>query len=177
MLLDTVKTPFFGADGQASGVVGISRDVTERKRFEQRLADSEARYRALSELLPQMVWTATADGALDYTNDWVIEYFGCGAEQLAGAGWQKYVHPEDLPAVSACWRQAVESGSVYEAELRLRHHSGRYFYHLARAVPHRDSQAQSRSGTVAAPTFPSARKPRSGWSYRPGYFRKRTKPS
>ncbi|BBL59037.1 EAL domain-containing protein [Methylomonas koyamae] len=140
VLLDTVKTPFFGADGQASGVVGISRDVTERKRFEQRLADSEARYRALSELLPQMVWTATADGALDYTNDWVIEYFGCGAEQLAGAGWQKYVHPEDLPAVSACWRQAVESGSVYEAELRLRHHSGRYFYHLARAVPHRDSQ-------------------------------------
>jgi PAS domain S-box-containing protein len=75
-------------DGQGTPMqlVGIVEDITERKRAEERL-------RFLAESIPQMVWTATPDGMLDYVNRQGAEYFGVPQEALHGAGWLLGVHP------------------------------------------------------------------------------------
>ena len=88
-----------------------------------------------ADLLPLQVWTARPDGQLDWVNRRVVEYFGCPPGEVLGAGWQKQVHPEDLPAVLERWSAALRSGEPYEVGFRLRRADGRYRTHIARAVP------------------------------------------
>jgi len=96
----------------------------------------ERRYRVLADMLPIQVWTARPDGALDYVNQRVLEYFDRSLDEMLGAGWQDVVHPEDLPAVVARWTHALQTGQPYEVEFRLRRSDGSFRWHqgLARAV-------------------------------------------
>ena len=93
---------------------------------------------ALSEAIPQQVWTATADGALDFVNQRVLTYFASTQEQVLGAGWQAFIHADDLPATGAKWRHSLTTGEDYEVEFRLKRHDGVYRWHLARARPAHD---------------------------------------
>ena len=114
---------------------------------EQELADlrreSEERYRFLAEAQPDQIWTATPNGALDYVNQRVLDYFASTFADVVASGWVNVVHPEDLPRMVERWRQALETGEPYENELRLRRASDEsYRWHLARAVPMRNRQGE-----------------------------------
>jgi len=112
----------------------------ERKRTELGIRESEARYRFLADFLPVQVWTARPDGALDYVNQRALDYFGSRFEDTIGAGWTRFVHPEDLPPSIAIWTHSLGSGAPYEQELRLRERaSGEYRWHIVRALPLRDA--------------------------------------
>ncbi|MCA1816566.1 MAG: PAS domain-containing sensor histidine kinase [Acidobacteria bacterium] len=100
---------------------------------------TERHYRFLAETIPQQVWTARADGALDYVNRRALEYFGVAEPALAGWGWQRVVHPDDLAPALGHWRQSLATGETFETEFRLRGADGEYRWHLARALPMRDS--------------------------------------
>ena len=73
----------------------------------------------LNEAIPQQVWTARPDGSLDYVNQRVLEYFGCSFEEIIGQGWQRFLHPDDLPGCLERWDKARESNQPYEIEFRL----------------------------------------------------------
>ena len=102
--------------------------------------ESERYYRFLAEAIPQQIWTATPDGALDYLNRQVIEYFARDADKLMGSGWQQVVHPDDLPEALERWAHSLATGETYDVEFRLRRASdGEYRWHLGRALPMRDA--------------------------------------
>lgn len=136
------------------GVVVTFRDISDQQRVEEQalrlkgerearaeaegareaLRASEARYRFLAEAIPVQIWTADADGKLDYVTKRVSEYFGVPEEQVLRDGWQEIVHPDDLPGVGARWMHSVSTGEPYEVEFRLRGATGVYRWHLARAL-------------------------------------------
>ena len=130
----------YDAAGQPIRMVGVVQDVTERLRIERALEKSEAQFGTLAQNLPVQVWTARADGELDWFNDQVYAFGGVARGTLDGEGWTAMVHPDDLPAALARWRDALADGTVYETEFRLRDGEGTYRWHLARALPLTDSR-------------------------------------
>lgn len=123
----------------AGGLSIYFRDVSREKAAELAVRASEERYRFLADAIPQQVWTAGADGQLDYVNRVVTEYFRRSAEAVIGDGWQAVVHPEDLPRVVENWVASLESGDPYAVEFRLRDAEGLYRWHIGRAVALRDA--------------------------------------
>ncbi len=116
-------------EGKPAQVVAIVEDITAGKR-------AEARYRFLAESIPQMVWTATPDGMLDYVNGPGTAYFGVPQEALLGAGWLEWVHPEERKRTVETWRRSLATGKPYETALRLRRNSdSAWRWHLVRAKP------------------------------------------
>ncbi len=101
---------------------------------------SEEQYRFLAESIPQLVWTAQADGTVDYRNQRMCEYTGLARDGAAGEGYAQ-LHPDDVGATAARWKQALRSGERFELEMRMRRAAdGSYRWHLARAVPLRDAE-------------------------------------
>jgi len=122
--------------------IGIQTDITESKRVEEALRQSEQRWRFLAESIPQQVWTAKPDGLVNYVNQRVLDYFGRPPEQLLGMKWQSLIHPEDLPNCIQIWRHSLTTGEPYEVEFRLQKKDSTYRWHIGRALPWRDSQGQ-----------------------------------
>lgn len=127
----------FEFDGGARPVrfVGVVQDVTERRKAQRELRESEARFRALAQAIPNHVWTAAPDGRLDWFNDRVYEYAGRNQGELDGDGWVTLVHPDDVASTGERWKKALEAGEMYHAEFRLRDRSGTFRWHIVRAVP------------------------------------------
>ncbi|CAN5694773.1 hypothetical protein BH11PSE7_BH11PSE7_16300 [soil metagenome] len=124
-----------GPNGKPIWMRGVVQDVTERKNAEATLRDSEARFRALTQTIPNQVWTAKPDGALDWFNQVVLDYTGKTREQLAGDGWGNIVHREDLPRATQEWAASLVTGAIYDTEFRIRRADGVFRWHIVRAVP------------------------------------------
>ena len=123
-------------------LVGVSLDVTERKRGEEELRLSEERHRALTAASAQIVWVTGADGlGLGDQSSW--EGF-TGARDSARFDWLQSIHPDDREATNRKWHEAFTTGRVYEIEHRVRRHDGVYRLMQARGVPVRDSQGKIR---------------------------------
>lgn len=100
-------------------------------------------YRELAEAMPQQVWTAQADGGLDYVNQRVLDYSGREISELLGAGWLCIVHPEDAESCVPLWLRSLQTGEPYEVEFRLLRGSDQmYRWHLGRALAVRDSEGR-----------------------------------
>ena len=132
--------PFW--EGGRRLTVALARDITEHKRAEEALRESERRFRILAEALPHMVWTAQPDGATDYYNARTTEYTGLTTEQLRGWGWRSTIHPEDLPRCLELWTRSIATGEPYEIEFPVRRADGAFRWHLARALPLRDESGR-----------------------------------
>jgi diguanylate cyclase (GGDEF)-like protein/PAS domain S-box-containing protein len=101
--------------------------------------DGEARFRMLAEAIPQIVWTATPKRGVDYCNQRWYELTGLSEKQTLGWGWPNGLHPDDRPVALKNWEKAQSSGEPFEMEYRIRMAAGGFRWHLARAIPMRDS--------------------------------------
>jgi hypothetical protein len=105
-----------------------------------RAESSEQHYRSLVEALPQIVWTARADGAVDFYNQRWLDYVGLAPGDGRAADWARIIHPDDLAHLRACIAHALARGETWELEFRLRRGvDGGYRWHLGRGVPERDA--------------------------------------
>lgn len=125
-----------------SGMASQAAVAIDNARLYQQLRAGEEQYRFLAESIPQMVWTTTAEGALDYCNRRWCDYTGMSVQHSLGAGWLSTVHQDDLPGVMEGWRTAV-SGGDFEKEYRIRASDGEFRWHLSRAIPMRDGQGRT----------------------------------
>ena len=122
-------------DGVHHGAICTFIDITSRRAAQAELARSEAEFRAFSQAVPNHVWASPPDGQLNWFNDRVYEYGGVPRGSLNGTNWYSVVHPDDLEAATQRWLAALNTGEVYQTELRLRRADGTYRWHLTRAVP------------------------------------------
>lgn len=131
-LLETIKTPMFDSQGNLIGVLGISRDITDRKRIERDLRISEERLRLTLEVANIGLWD------WDIANDtWYaspIYYTMLGYEPISGPSdrekWLKRVHPEDREAIRAKINSILNfETNEYHYEARMKHADGTYRWH------------------------------------------------
>ena len=106
------------------------------------LHDSDARFNALADALPHMVWSTLPDGFHDYYNERWYEFTGMPAGSTDGEAWNGMFHPDDQEKAWRLWRHSLETGEPYEIEYRLRHHTGEYRWTLGRALPIRDDSGR-----------------------------------
>lgn len=134
---------FFSA-GRAVRLIGTVQDLSERKRAEQALAESERRFRFMAESMPQKIATGRPDGSLDYMNAKWMEFTGLSWEQLRDGGWMQIDHPDDREENARLWRHSLETGGPYSSTHRIRRADGEYRWHLSRADPMRDGDGRIR---------------------------------
>lgn len=122
----------------ADGLSVFLRDVTDRKRAEQQLRDSERNFRALANSIPQLAWMADPSGSIFWYNDRWYDYTGTTLADVQGWGWQTVHDPAHVERVVAHIRHAFETGEPWEDTFPLRSRTGEYRWFLSRAVPIRD---------------------------------------
>jgi len=114
-------------------------EISARKNAEEKLRQSEERFRQLAQSMPNQIWTADREGKLDWFNDRVYNYAGAKPGSIDGDGWMTMVHPDDIDGVLSEWQKSLAEGRPYYTEFRLRRHDGVYRWYIVRAVPIRNS--------------------------------------
>lgn len=108
-----------------------------QRRTEERLRESEQRYRYLSEAINTQLFSTTAEGRLDFINQAVVRYLGVELAEIA-RDWRVFVHPDDRAHVKKMIGTTLLSGAAAEVEFRLRRHDGEYRHHVLRVSPTHD---------------------------------------
>jgi PAS domain S-box-containing protein len=119
-------------------------DIIGLNQIETSVRDSEERFRSLAAALPQLIWSSSGDGALEYVNPLWRTYAGWSAEQEPLSDpWPTLLHPEDQSAYIDRWKKVLKSGDIFETQCRLKHTpDGLYRWFLCRAVPHRNAKGE-----------------------------------
>ena len=102
----------------------------------------EESFRLIVETIPGLIAVMTAGGDVAHVNQRVLDYFGRTLEELKKWGTTDAVHPVDLSDVVAAWQHAVERGSPYEVEHRLRRADGEYRWFQSRGQPLREANGR-----------------------------------
>jgi PAS domain S-box-containing protein len=104
------------------------------------LRESEQRWRVLTEALPQLVWSATPDGACDYFSTQWTEHTGVAESALLGWRWLEVLHPDDREPTRIFWMDSVAGRRPYDVEYRVRRVDGVYRWFKTRGLPIRDGE-------------------------------------
>lgn len=137
--VDFICQPIRRRTGDVIGIFVQGQDVTARHLAAEARRLSESRRRFLIESMPNQVWTAGADGKLDFVSDRVAAYFQRTADEILGDGWIAVLHPDDVDTAVARWTRSLATGEPYEVEFRLRRSDGEYRWHLGRANAERST--------------------------------------
>ena len=135
--------PVLDSAGRVSGGVVAQVDMTARAAAERALRDSEAKFRALADNVPQLAWMSDAHGSIHWFNRRWFEYTGMQAEQMADRGWWRAVHhPDHVERVVQKFDSHLQSGEPWEDTFPMRRHDGAFRWFLSRALPVRDEQGR-----------------------------------
>jgi PAS domain S-box-containing protein len=129
-----------GRDGGPGSVLYLSLDITERKRAEAALRESEQQLRTLADTIPQLAWMAHPDGHIFWYNQRWYDYTGTTPAEMEGWGWQSVHDPEMLSQVLERWRASLETGEPFDMEFPLKGADGVFRWFLTRVNPLRDSR-------------------------------------
>ncbi len=131
--------PIRREDDVVARLHGTVQDITPWKHAELSAADHGHRFAQLTDSLPIVVWTANAAGKIEYFNDALLHHTGADADGLLSDQGASVIYPPDLDTFVTAWHAAVDSGTTFDAEYRLKGPDGEFLWYHSTAVPERDS--------------------------------------
>lgn len=134
--------PWYDRAGAIGGILIFTEDITEREQAQVALRESEDRFQAMANGIPQLAWIADADGFIFWYNHRWYEYTGTTLEQMLGWAWQSVHDPEVLPFVLEKWKAAIADGHPFDMEFPLRGADGVFRTFLTRVMPLKDSDGR-----------------------------------
>ena len=134
--------PLLDEHGEIVEWFGAATDVTGRKEAEEALQASEERFRAVANLVPDLLWESEPNGDTIWHNTRWLEYTGQTLEQANSWGWVDAIHPEDWESSARRYRAAVTAGQPLRQEHRIRRHDGHYRWFAVDTVPLKDDHEQ-----------------------------------
>jgi len=137
-----LAVPVTTASGAQVANYAIYRDITEQKRAEARLRESEVRFQAMADTAPVMIWTTGTDGLCNYFSKPWLEFTGRTMEQEVGTGWTQGVHPEDVPRCFDVFLPAFHARKPFRMEYRLRRADGEYRWVIESGIPRYTGQGE-----------------------------------
>jgi PAS domain S-box-containing protein len=140
--LEAVGHHLFSEHGELVQVVGTNVDLTERKRAEEALRDSECKLRQIIEAVPSLIWSTDPAGEPTQLNQRIFDYSGMRFEDFKHGGWEAFIHPDDFPETIRAFSHAIQTGTSYETVHRLRRADGEFRWHHARGEPLRDEKGR-----------------------------------
>ena len=135
--------PLRSSDGTLLLWIGATLDIDELKFAEEALRESEYKLRQIIDTVPSFLWSTGPDGEPTHVSQRALDYSGLRTEDFKNLGWEPFLHPADFPETLKAFRHAIQTGTPYEAEHRLRRAAdGEYRWHVARGEPLRDREGR-----------------------------------
>jgi|GEM_PF-364999 len=133
-------SPLSDEKGRAVGTIIEARNIAEEKARDAALRESEAQFRLMADVVPQIVWVTDADGRVEFFNKQWFDYIGSPeTPPSAAVVAARFVHPDDEAATMAAFEDARRTATIYHVEHRIRSASGVYRWFLVRGEPYRDA--------------------------------------
>jgi PAS domain S-box-containing protein len=143
-----VSAEMIELDGQPCAL-GVIADITERKRAEEALRESESRFRLVANTAPVLIWMSDTNKLCTYFNKPWLDFTGRSIESELGNGWAEGVHPEDFKACLETYTKAFDRREKFSMEYRLRRYDGEYRWVLDIGTP-RFNQDDSFAGFIGS---------------------------
>ncbi|WP_024520925.1 AAA family ATPase [Bradyrhizobium sp. Tv2a-2] len=137
--LEATTHHLFSSEGALSEGMTSTVDVTQRRRTEQALRESERSLRSAIDGIPGLVAILAPNGDLEAVNRQIFEYCGQSLEELRNWGTNGTIHPDDLPHLAAVFTKSIAAGVPYGTEARVRRFDGEYRWFDIRGIPVRDA--------------------------------------
>jgi hypothetical protein len=135
------ETYAFRLEGDMRNRVAILfTDISERRKNDLALLQSEEQLKLLSDFMPQIVWVTDGAGSHIFFNKRWYEFTGMSFEETKGQGWAGVLHPDDLQRTWQVWNNSLNTGKYYEIEYRMKNAKDEYRWLLARATPFYNEQ-------------------------------------
>jgi PAS domain S-box-containing protein len=130
-----LAVPITTASGEQIANYAIYRDITEQKRAEERLRESEARFQEMADTAPVLIWMTGTDGLCNYFNKPWLEFTGRSMDQEVGMGWIEGVHPDDVQGCFDGFLPAFHARKPFSMEYRLKRADGEYRWVIESGIP------------------------------------------
>lgn len=126
---------FYAADGSPTRFDGVTLDVSDQKRAEASLRESEKRFREMANAAPAMIWVTNEKHECTFLSQSWFDFTGQENEEGLGFGWINAVHPDDRDAAQTTFTSAAEKGESFDLDYRLRTKDGNYRWAIDAGKP------------------------------------------
>jgi PAS domain S-box-containing protein len=130
-----VHVPHRDASGRTLGVYVVVSDISERKIAEQKIAESEARFRSIANSAPVLIWVTGADGKREFVNQAYLDFLGLSYTEALDFDWRRALHPDDLPRILAEEPAIEPSVRIVTVEARYRRSDGEWRWLRSESQP------------------------------------------